>query len=97
MDSIVTFFCIIGLCIFMYGYIRMRKSKINQKTCNLLYIPERPDDDSNELSYMDVLDHEGYDSKFKHTRSQLAPMGDNDLPSRLNLRYDKTNLSVSGE
>tara|TARA_B110000495_G_C22417819_1_gene264782 strand:+ start:238 stop:468 length:231 start_codon:yes stop_codon:yes gene_type:complete len=72
-------------------------NKSNQKTCNILYLPERGDDEPNKLSYMDVLDHEGHDSKFEHTRSQVAPIGDNDLKSSLNLRYDKTNMSVFGE
>ena len=97
MDSIITFFCIVGLCIFVYGYITMRQTNLNQKTCSTLYVPEREPDDSNSLSYMDVLDHEGHPSKFEHTRSQLAPTGDNDLPSRLNLRYEQTNLSFFGE
>ena len=58
MESIITFFCIIGLCIFVYGYIRMTQINKKQKTCNILYIPEMDDTEPNKLSYMEVLYHE---------------------------------------
>jgi len=74
METIITFFCIVGLCIFMYGYIRMTQMKSTTETCNILYIPEH-DGSSNLLPHMEVLDHEEHNSKFNHTRRQRAPMG----------------------
>lgn len=74
MESIITFFCIIVLCIFMYGYIRMTQINTDTVPCNILYIPEH-DGQDNLSPHMEVLDHEGYDSKFQHTRRERAPMG----------------------
>ena len=98
MDSIITFFCIFGLCIFVYAYIKMRQINKDYFPCNILYIPEHdnPDDRS---SYMDVLDHAEDDSKFEHTRFDTAPMGrseiENLIPS-LNRRYDSVEIRELG-
>ena len=93
MDSIITFFCIVGLCIFMYGYIRMRQlNKDYSLSCNVLYVP-RDDIKKTELPHMEVLDHEEHDEKFRHARFSTAPMGlseiEDMIPS-LNQRYDRS-------
>ena len=98
MESIISFFCICGLCIFVYAYIKMRQiNKDYPSTCNILYIPEL-DNPDNASSYMDVLDAED-DSKFEHTRSDTAPMGRSeieDLIPSLNRRYDSVEIRELG-
>jgi len=98
MESIISFFCIFGLCIFVYAYIKMRQiNKDYPSTCNILYIPEL-DNPDNASSYMDVLDAED-DSKFEHTRSDTAPMGRSeieDLIPSLNRRYDSVEIRELG-
>jgi len=58
----------------MYGYIRMTQINNEAVSCNILYIPEHDGQDS-LLPHMEVLDHEGHDSKFRHTQRERAPMG----------------------
>ena len=98
MESIISFFCICGLCIFVYAYIKMRQiNKDYPSTCNILYIPEL-DNPDNASSYMDVLDAED-DSKFEHTRFDTAPMGRSeieDLIPSLNRRYDSVEIRELG-
>ena len=96
MDSIITFFCIVGLCIFVYGYIRMiQDNKDYSQRCNILYIPRHDSPVKNRLPHMEVLDHEEHDSKFLHATYTTAPMGiseiENIIPS-LNRRYDSVEL-----
>ena len=94
MDSIITVFCIIGLCILAYAYIKMRQiNKDYSLSCNVLYIP-RHDNPDNRSPHMEVLDHEEHDSKFRHARFNTAPMGRSeieDLIPSLNRRYDSVN------
>ena len=96
MESIITFFCIVGLCIFMYGYIRMRHiNKDYPLKCNVLYIPRHDVPVKDRLPHMEVLDHEAHDSKFIHARYSTAPMGISeieDLIPSLNRRYDTVEL-----
>ena len=78
MDSIITFFCIVGLCISMYGYIRM--TQINNDypvKCNTIYIPM--DDSIGIGKNMDVLDHREHDRVFSHMKKDKAPMGKSDI------------------
>ena len=102
MDSIITFFCIVGLCISMYGYIRMRQlNKDYPLSCNVLYLP-RDDIKKTELPHMEVLDHEEHDETFRHTRFNRAPMGLSEIEDiissvPLNQRYDRSVLSEMGE
>ena len=101
MDSIITFFCIFGLCIFMYSYIRMRQlNKDYSLSCNVLYVP-RDDVKKDELPHMEVLDHEEHDETFRHTRFATAPMGRSEIEDiissvPLNQRYDRSVLSEMG-
>jgi hypothetical protein len=100
MDSIITFFCIVGLCIFMYGYIRMRQiNKYYPLACNVLYLPRHDRTVKDILPHMEVLEHEEHDSKFEHTRFSTAPMGqseiENIIPS-LNRIYDSVELREMG-
>ena len=98
MESIISFFCIFGLCIFVYAYIKMRQiNKDYPSSCNILYIP-RDDNPDDRSSYMDVLDAED-DSKFEHTRFDTAPMGRSeieDLIPSLNRRYDSVEIRELG-
>ena len=102
MDSIITFFCIVGLCIFMYGFIRMRQlNKDYPLSCNVLYLP-RDDIKKTELPHMEVLDHEEHDETFRHTRFNRAPMGLSEIEDiissvPLNQRYDRVGMREMGE
>ena len=101
MDSIITFFCIVGLCIFMYGYIRMNQiNKDYPQLCNVLYIPRRDEASRDKLPHMEVLEHEEHDSKFRHARFSTAPMGRSeieDMIPSLNRRYDRVGMREIGE
>ena len=100
MDSIITFFCIFGLCIFMYGYIRMTQiNKDYPQSCKVLYIPRRDETSKDKLPHMEVLEHEEHDSKFRHARFSTAPMGISeieDIIPLLNRRYDSVNMVELG-
>ena len=102
MDSIITFFCIVGLCIFMYGYIRMRQLNNNSSlSCNVLYLP-REDVTRDKLPHMEVLEHEEHGETFRHTRFNRAPMGLSEIEDiissvPLNQRYDRSVMSEMGE
>ena len=100
MDSIITFFCIFGLCIFAYAYIKMRHiNKDYPLSCNVLYIPRRDESSKDSSPHMDVLDHEEHDSKFRHSRFNTAPMGRSeieDIIPSLNMRYDNINMIELG-
>ena len=99
MDSIITFFCIVGLCIFMYGYIRMRQiNKDYPLSCNVLYLP-RYDRAERRSPHMEVLEHEEHDSKFEHARFSTAPMGQSEIETiipSLNRIYDSVELREMG-
>ena len=101
MDSIITFFCIVGLCIFMYGYIRMRHiNKDYPLSCNVLYLPRHDKMSRDKLPHMEVLDHEEHDEKFRHARFSTAPMGRSeieDMIPSLNRRYDRVGMREIGE
>ena len=100
MESIIAFFCIFGLCIFVYGYIMMRHNyKEYSHKCNILYVPRHSSPVKDRLPHMEVVDHEEHDSRFLHTRFSTAPRGiseiDSILPS-LNRRYDSIELIEMG-
>ena len=100
MDSIITFFCIFVLCISVYSYIRMRQlNKDYPLSCEVLYVP-RDDVTKDKLPHMEVLDHEGHDETFRHTRFNKAPMGRSeieDMIPSLNQRYDRIVSREMGE
>ena len=100
MDSIITFFCIVGLCIFMYGYIRMRQlNKDYPLSCNVLYLPRDDKMIKDKLPHMDVLDHEEHSETFRHTIFSTAPMGRSeieDMIPSLNQRTDRVGISEMG-
>ena len=91
MDSLITFFCIVGLCIFMYGYIRM--SQLNKDyplSCNVLYLPRKDEGMKDSSPHMEVLEHEEHDSKFEHAKFSTAPLGKSEIENiipLLNRRY----------
>jgi len=73
MDFLITLFCIFGLCVFVYAYVKMHNLKKNYYIpCKVLYIPE--DDINNSLNTR-VIDHETHENKFKHTLTDTAPRG----------------------
>lgn len=76
MESLITMFCIFGLCVFMYAYISMYNLNKDYPTkCSVIYIP-RSEDINREVSpHMEVLEHERHDSKFSHSRYDTAPRG----------------------
>ena len=84
MSSLITLLCIFGLSIFMYAYISMYNlNKDYPSKCSVVYIP-RSDDVSREiLPYMDILEHERHDSKFRHSRYDTAPRGISELDDLL--------------
>ena len=100
MDSIITFFCIIGLCIFVYSYQMMRrKHKDYPHRCNVLYAPRHDEVTREKLPHMEVLDHEEHDSKFLHTKFSTAPRGISEIDMMLpktSVRYDRINRSEYG-
>ena len=97
MDSIITFFCIIGLCVFMYAYQMMRrKHKDYTHRCNVLYVPRHDETTRDKLPHMEVLEHEEHDSKFIHAKFSTAPLGISEIDTMLprnNIRYDSINRS----
>lgn len=100
MDSIIAFFCIIGLCVFMYAYQMMRrKHKDYSHRCNVLYVPRHDETTRDKLPHMEVLEHEEHDSKFIHAEFSTAPLGISEIDTMLprnNIRYDSINRSEYG-
>ena len=100
MDSIIAFFCIIGLCVFMYAYQMMRrKHKDYPHRCNVLYVPRHDETTRGKLPHMEVLEHEEHDSKFIHAEFSTAPLGISEIDTMLprnNIRYDSINRSEYG-
>ena len=97
MDSIITFFCIVVLCIFMYSYIRMRQqNKGYPLSCNVLYLP-RDDVTRDKLPHMEVLEHEEHEATFRHTRSSTAPMGSSEIEDMIPLLNQRTDRSIMSE
>mgnify|MGYP003682403857 CR=1 FL=1 len=98
MDSIITFFCIVGLCIFMYSYIRMRQqNKDYPLSCNVLYLPRDDKMIKDKLPHMEVLDHEEHDETFRHTIFNKAPMGRSEIEDMIPLLNQRTDRSVLRE
>lgn len=100
MDSIIAFFCIIGLCVYMYAYQMMRrKYKDYSHRCNVLYVPRHDETTRDKLPHMEVLEHEEHDSKFIHAKFSTAPRGISEIDTMLprnNIRYDSINRSEYG-
>ena len=96
MESIITFFCIFGLCVFMYGYIKMYQiNKDYPTSCKVLYIPRYDNPVKNRLPHMEVLDHEEHDSKFKLAQFSTLPQGVSEIESLippLNRRHDSISM-----
>ena len=98
MESLISFFCIVVLCMFVYGYIMMKnKYKNYSHTCNTLYIPRNNHPDKwMEKPHMEILDNEVNDIQLFN---QSAPRGiseiENLIPS-LNQRYDYIELREMG-
>ena len=101
MDSIITFFCIIGLCVFVYAYQMMNRDKRDYPhRCKVLYVPRHDEVKRERLPHTEVLDHEAEDEKFLHARFSTAPMGISEVESILpsaNVRYDTTNVGELGD
>ena len=98
MDSIITFFCIVGLCIFMYGFIRMRQlNKDYPLSCNVLYLPRDDKMIKDKLPHMEVLDHEEHSETFRHTRFSTAPMGRSEIEDMIPLLNQRTDRSIMSE
>ena len=94
MESMITFVCIFGLCVFMYAYIKMYQINKDYPTaCKVLYIPEHDNPRGNRLPHTEVLDHEKHDTKFRIF--QVAPQGVSEIESlipTLNRRKDSVNI-----
>ena len=76
MDSIITFLCIIGLCVFIYAYQMMNREKRDYPhRCKVLYVPRHDEVKREVLPHTEVLDHEEHDAKFTHARYSTAPRG----------------------
>ena len=101
MDSIITFFCIIGLCVFVYAYQMMNRDKRDYPhRCKVLYVPRHDEVKREVLPHTEVLDHEEEDEKFNHAQFSTAPMGISEVESILpsaNVRYDTTNVGELGD
>ena len=98
MESLITFFCIIVLCMFVYGYIMMKnKQKNHSNHCNILYLPRNNHPDRwMEKPHMEVLDHEEDDIQLFNQR---VPRGISELENiipTLNRRYDSIELREIG-
>ena len=100
MESIITFFCIVILCIFMYSYMRMTQlNKDYPLSCNVLYLPRKNQIKKDVKPHMEVLEHEEHDSKFEHARFSTAPVGISEIETiipSLNRRYDVVELREMG-
>jgi len=84
MSSFITILCIFGLSVFMYAYISMYNlNKNNSTKCNVIYLPRINDVSREILPYMEVLEHESHDSKFRHSRYDTAPRGISELDDLL--------------
>ena len=96
MDSIITFFCIIGLCVFVYAYQMMnRKKRDYPHRCNVLYVPREDPVRREVLPHTEVLDHEEHDAKFYHSQFSTAPLGKSEIDMmipRNNVRYDSREM-----
>ena len=96
MKSVITLFCIFGLCVFMYGYIRMYQiNKDYPNSCKILYIPRYDNPVENRLPHMEVIDHEEHDSKFRLAQFSTLPQGVSEIESiipSLNRRHDSISM-----
>ena len=96
MESVITFVCIFGLCVFMYSYIKMYQiNKDYPNSCKVLYIPRNDNPVKNRLPHMEVLDHEQHDSKFRLAQFSTLPQGISEIESlipSLNRRHDSVNM-----
>ena len=101
MDSIITFFCIIGLCVFVYAYQMMNRDKRDYPhRCKVLYVPRHDEVKRERLPHTEVLDHEAEDEKFRHARFSTAPMGISEVESMLpreNTRNDRIDVRELGD
>lgn len=68
----------------MYSYISMHNLNKDYPTkCSVIYIPRNDSASREILPYMEVLDHERHDSKFRHSRYDTAPRGISELDDLL--------------
>ena len=100
MESVIAFFCIIGLCVLVYSYQMMRrKYKDYHSRCNVLYVPEHDTPVKDRLPHMEVLDHEEHDQQFYHAQYETAPQGISELDSlmpNMSIRYDSHTMREFG-
>ena len=100
MDSIITFFCIIGLCVFVYAYQMMNRERRDYPhRCKVLYVPRHDEIKRERLPHTEVLDHEEDDEKFYHAQFSTAPMGVSEIDMmipRNNLRFDRREIQETG-
>ena len=100
MDSIITFFCIVGLCVFVYAYQMMNRNKRDYPhRCKVLYVPRHDEVKRERLPHTEVLEHEAEDEKFRHARFSTAPMGISEVESMLpsaNVRNDRIDVRELG-
>ena len=95
METLMTFFSIIILCVFMYAYIRMYQlNKDYPTSCNVLYVLREDNPVENRLPYMEVIDHEEHDSKFRLAQFSTIPQGVSDI-EKLIPSLSRRNDSVS--
>ena len=96
MESLITMFCIFGLCVFMYAYISMYNlNKDYPTSCNILYIPKHDNPLKDRLPHTEVLDHEEHDNKFRIAQFNTLPQGISEIESlipSLNNRHDSINM-----
>ena len=101
MDSIITFFCIIGLCVFVYAYQMMNRDKRDYPhRCKVIYVPRHDEVKRERLPHTEVLEHEAEDEKFRHARFSTAPMGISEVESMLpreNTRNDRIDVRELGD
>ena len=101
MDSIITFFCIIGLCVFVYAYQMMNRDKRDYPhRCKVLYVPRHDEVKRERLPHTEVLEHEAEDEKFRHARFSTAPMGISEIDlmiPRENTRNDRIDVRELGD
>ena len=100
MDSIITFFFIIGLCVFVYAYQMMNREKRDYPhRCKVLYVPRHDEVKREVLPHTEVLDHEEEDEKFNPAQFSTAPMGISEVDMmipRNNLRFDRSEIQEMG-
>ena len=68
-------------------------------SCKVLYLPRQDNPVKNRLPHMEVLDHEGHDSKFRLSQISTLPQGVSEIESlipSLNRRHDSVSMVEIG-